>query len=881
MADLSPGAITRKARTKGGIVTIVTVLSLVAAMGLTWFGLSANDQVSANYDASAWLWSLTKGELARVNGLTGKVDTRSQALTAAQGHFVQVNQSDRYLIVRDESTGRISAIDPATLQITAQQESQQGLGVTIALQGPYAFIIDPVQGVVSQLDPATLQPIGEELHYPPGITGGVFDGEGRLWIAVPSQGTVSAITPAKSLGTAGAGGAGGGSPSLVRTEAVASPSHDLALSVLDNGVAVLDQTTGTLTTVRGTEDLRTVTVDQASGGIVPGASTGPDIPVTVGEGRHVYVITGDQVREFTVPGTGDRLRAAVPWAGRFYVADDLAGAVYVLDGNGNPVETITFKQPGGPLELEVRENHLFINAPGSSTARVVDEHNQIKVVEKFARDVLGAEPPPAPVTPPPPKPTIGKPGSPRNVTAAAGDKQVRLSWGKAPENGSKITKYVISWPGLATPVTVGANQRTYVATGLVNGQTYTFSVHAVNGKGAGPDRRSNAVMPTGEVPDAPTAVTAEARNDGTVDVSWPAANGQGRKITRYEVTAVSGGSSVAIGTTTGAVKLTIADGELDYGTQYAFTVVAVNDKGAGSQPSPASDTVVPFNKPGKVGSLSASTVGTAKGTIRVTWGAPAENGRPIEGYKVTAGGKTQTVTGTSVNLNGFGDGEVVTVEVAAVNEAGTGAKDTTSAKTIAAPAVSNPSTSDITYNSLVVHFAYDDGGGSATCTLTVNGADRGIGCNTGSGGYTVSGLSPGNAYTWTVTITNDAGNASTAAQRPSTPDLGAWARCSGCGDGVWAYKPNGSGVLAQDNGCCAMNKYYSHNTQVTPICWYQGGVTANSQNRSATLNSAGNNGNKKSDKWIKVSSTNYLPFAFVNLESSGNTSNNYDLLPQC
>jgi hypothetical protein len=57
-----------------------------------------------------------------------------------------------------------------------------------------AFVIDSVQGVVRQIDPRTLSPIGDALRYPPGITGGVFDGAGRLWIAEPSEGTVSGIS---------------------------------------------------------------------------------------------------------------------------------------------------------------------------------------------------------------------------------------------------------------------------------------------------------------------------------------------------------------------------------------------------------------------------------------------------------------------------------------------------------------------------------------------------------------------------------------------------------------------------------------------------------------------------------------------------------------
>ncbi|WP_230686932.1 fibronectin type III domain-containing protein [Catellatospora vulcania] len=866
MADLSPSAITRKARTKGGVVTIVTVLAMLAAISLTWFGISANDQVSASFDSSSWLWSLSRGEIARVNGLTGKVDTRSQALVASQGHYVQVSQSDRYLIVRDQHTGRISALDPATLQITASQESQAGLGVQVALHNQAAFIIDPVQGVVRQLDPATLQPIGEPLRYPPGITGGHFDGTGRLWVAVPSQGTVSAITPAPL--SPPSGGTGGSGPSLVRTEPVAEAFHDLALSALDDGVAVLDQTNGSLTLLRG-DDLKKVEIAGAAGGELPERTAGQDLAVTVVDGRKVYVISGEKVHEFTVPGAGGTVRPAVAWAGWFYVADDAAGKVYALDREGKLVNTIEAGKPGGRLDLEVRENQLFINAPGSSTARVVNDKHQVKVVDKFNDDVVGGTPPPV-IPPAPPKPQPGKPGAPRNVTAASGDTKVRLSWGKAPENLSKITKYVVEGDGRTW--TVGARNRTLVIDKLTNGKTYTFTVYAVNGKGSGPSRKSNPVMPTGEVPDPPTNLKAVEKPDGTVEVSWTAANGQGRKITRYEVTAINAGSGALIGTTSGATKLVIKDGELDYGTQYAFTAVAVNDKGAGSEVSQPSGSVVPFTKPAQVGNLSAATVGTAKGSIRVAWQTPADNGRPISGYKVTAGGKTQTVTGTNVTLDGFADGEIVSVDVAAVNEAGTGPKDTTSAKTITDAKVSNVSAGGATYKGFTVNFAYDDGGGTATCTVSINGADRTVGCNTGAGGYDVNEVATDSAFTITVSVKNATGTTATSGPvTVRTRRLNGTIRCVGCSSGIGIY----SNSRQQSNE--AVGDAQNGDT-FKAFCWKQG--TAGNQSGDAELFAAGENSNKRSDKWIQITyrgNQRYVPFIWLNLDDG----DDYNDVPQC
>ena len=54
---------------------------------------------------------------------------------------------------------------------------------------------------------------------------------------------------------------------------------------------------------------------------------------------------------------------AVAWEGFYYVADEQTGTVHVFDGAGLPAEKIDIKAKGGPLELEVRESYLFINAP--------------------------------------------------------------------------------------------------------------------------------------------------------------------------------------------------------------------------------------------------------------------------------------------------------------------------------------------------------------------------------------------------------------------------------------------------------------------------------------------------------------------------------------
>lgn len=879
-ADVVIGQRKRRWRSRGGLVTVGTVLSLVAGLGLTVLGLGAADQAVASYDAASWVWSRTKGETARINGVTARVDTRVN-VPGARGHQVQVSQNDRFVILRDLQTGVVSSMDLSSLQVFVGPSTTAGIGVSVALHEDAAFVIDAVQGEVRQLDPRSLNPIGEALRYPPGITGGVFDGEGRLWIAVPSEGTVSAITPAALPDGSAAGGTGGGQttagPVHLRTERVAAPSHDLVVSTLETGVAVLDRTTNNLTTFRG--DQRTDTVLPLAGpGTLPEHTDGAVVPVTVPDARHVYAVPdAGSVADFAVPGDGAGLQPAVAWEGFFYVPDESTATVHVFDSAGREQKPIAFKNAGGPLELEVRENYLFINAPGSSTARVVDNAHQVRVVDKYADDVLGGDPPPTPPDPPPPpqkprKPPVSKPGAPRNVRAAAGNAEVRVSWQAAPANGAEITRYVVE--GADKTFQVGANQRSLNVTGLTNGETYRFAVHAVNKKGDGPARSSNAVRPTSEVPDAPTAATAEAKPDGTVVVGWPAANGQGLEIERYAVTAVSDGTSAPLGEVKGETSLTIKDGELEYGKQYAFTVVAINERGAGSKASPISNSVVPFSKPGRPENIDAATVSDKAGTIQVTWTAPAENGRPITKYVVRAGGRSTEVTdGTGVTLNGFAAGETVPVEVRAVNEAGESEAATATAKTLPKPVVTITGSS-ATFNTVTVTVSVNAGGAQATCSVTAsNGGDSPPGsCSS----LKVSGLEPSTSYTFTVTAKTAAGTSDAVTRKQATDALYGTATCKNGEDGATAT------YCDEDREGRNGNEIFASTSQQSKqVGWAKPGtrLEAYCKEKGTSIDSYIYNDHKVSSWWVRVNyeGKNYIPFAWLNLDGGDDIND----LPTC
>lgn len=846
-----------RSRKSGGLVTLGTVVGLVVVLGLTLFGTGAANNAVASFDVSSWLWSSDKGEVARVNGVTGKVDTRTK-ITDAQGHTMQVTQSDRFVILRDLNTGKVSVLDLSSLTLGASTQSTPGLGVTVAVHDDVAFIIDAVQGLVRQLDPVTLLPIGETLSFPPGISGGTFDDSGRLWLLVPSEGTVVAVKPSAkkpsaNAGSGGQGGAAAADPGIVKTIGVADPSHDLTLSILDTGVAVLDKTATTLTTLRG-DAVKKVSLRLGGEGAMPQRTVGGDVPVTVVDDRHVYVVNGDKVTDFTVPGQSPKLQPCVAWSGRFYCADDSTGTVYVLDTQGKPLDPIKIQAGGKPLEIEVRENRMFINAPGGSTARVVDEKHHVRTVDKYANDVVGGDAPPAPPPPTPTKPPVGPPGAPARVTATAGNAQARVAWTAAPPNGNAVIKYVVEGDGQAHEV--GASQRALDLTGLTNGQTYKFTVYAVNGKGNGPKRAANPVVPTSQVPDPPLSVAATANPDGTVTVTWPAANGQGHKISKYTVTTVS--TAEAKTYETAQASLTVPAGELPYGTQVAFKVASINDIGASSTQSPLSPSVVPFNKPGAPGSLTVKASLTKRGTIVATWRAPQDNGAPLTGYEATVNGQKQTLdTALSHEFGGFKDAEHVTVQLRAVNKGGLGAVANGATDTLAQPKITvDTANSSAALNSITVRFTATDGGGApATCRLDVAGAGSTQGACSGS--LSMSGLWPATAYSYTVTITNTAGMTANGTGSITTPTYSGTVICgdaSYCGrgapdGGIWVYKtPSQNGASAGD--------VYAPDSYVA-VCQVNTGTSINAKPW----------GGRDSSVWIKIKfkGENYIPYAWFNL----------------
>jgi hypothetical protein len=144
-----------------------------------------------------------------------------------------------------------------------------------------------------------------------------------------------------------------------------------------------------------------------------------------------------------------------------------------------------------------------------------------------------------------------------------------------------------------------------LVTGLTTGATYTFAVMAKNVNGNGPVSVATSAVTILVAPNAPTAVTAVAGvNSASVSWSAPAVDG-GSAITGYRVTSSPDGLTCL---TENALTLSCYVTGLTSGTDYTFTVVAINAIGS-SVASVVSNSINPI-APATTTTLPAVTTTT-------------------------------------------------------------------------------------------------------------------------------------------------------------------------------------------------------------------------------------------------------------------------------
>lgn len=371
------------------------------------------------------------------------------------------------------------------------------------------------------------------------------------------------------------------------------------------------------------------------------------------------------------------------------------------------------------------------------------------------------------------------PDAPTVGTAVAGNGEATIPFtAPAFNGGSPITSYTAtSNPGGITGTVNQSGSGTITVTGLTNGTPYTFTVTASNAAGTGAaSSASNSVTPASTTaPGAPGIASVTAGNGQvTVNFTAPVSDG-GDAITSYTATSDPGGFTGTVNQS-GSGSITVTG--LTNGTAYTFTVTATNSIGT-SAPSAASSGVTPRTIP-DAPAIGTATPGNGQATVSFT--APVSNGgAAITSYTATSnpGGITGTINQSgsgSITVTGLTNGTPYTFTVTATNEAGESAPSVASNSVTPAQVPDAPAIGTVTAGNgqATVPFTAPVSDGGATITsYTAISSPGNISATvnqSGSGSITVTGLTNGTAYTFTVFATNAIGNsAASSASNSVTP----------------------------------------------------------------------------------------------------------------
>jgi len=414
---------------------------------------------------------------------------------------------------------------------------------------------------------------------------------------------------------------------------------------------------------------------------------------------------------------------------------------------------------------------------------------------------------------------VGAPEAPTVGLATADNAQATVSWtAPASNGGSSILGYVVTpyISGVPQPsTTFNSTATTQTIAPLTNGTTYTFRVQAFNAIGIGPlSLESNAVTPA-TVPDVPVFVTATP-GDQSATVSWftPFFDG-GSPITAYVVTPYISGVPQAPTTFNSPATTEVVTG-LTNGTDYTFTVVALNAVGPSGSSSPSND-VVPASVP------DAPTIGTATagiGSATVSWTAPAfDGGSALIGYVVTPyiGGVAQSPvtffsTATTQVVTGLADGMTYRFSVQAFNAIGTGGSSAQSDSVTVTPIIPGaPTIGSATFGNTQANLTWtaptSDGGSPITgyevTPYIATVAQPSIVFNDTATVQTITGLTNGTAYRFTVAAINAVGfgpqsgfsNVVTPATVPDAPTIGTAIRGNTSATVSWTPGSNGGAPI--------------------------------------------------------------------------------------
>ena len=384
--------------------------------------------------------------------------------------------------------------------------------------------------------------------------------------------------------------------------------------------------------------------------------------------------------------------------------------------------------------------------------------------------------------------TVGYPSTPGTLSAVTGNATATLTWTASSANGSTIQGYniydtsgnIYDTSGNFVSDTSGniysTNSTTYTRTisGLQNGTQYTFTVFAKNLVGL--SSRGTSISVTPGLPDPPTDLIASSGN-ASVSFNWTAPS-TGVTPTGYRI---NDSSNNVLYDGSGNVATTATVFGLTNGTSYTFILVSINANGTSL--GSVSTSVTPFTVPSTPGNLTGTST---TNTATLNWLAPSTGGSAILGYKIydssgniyDSSGNISIdtgliyTTGPSVRtfiVPGLSQGVTYTFTLNAANSAGNSLGATISI-TPGAPGTPTSLTVIPGNASVQLNWLAPANGGTVTgYKISYSGINSTVSSSTLT--KTITGLTNGNQYTFSVYATNATGSSLTPAIISATPGL--------------------------------------------------------------------------------------------------------------
>lgn len=828
----------RVAYASAGLALVVAL----AALGMSGHGLPALGMQLRS--GQAWLANVANHSISFIDGYSGEVASQ----VSDPGGTPQVVDTPEGAVVVGKN-GHLITVSNDNFTTAGSVELLGGGSLTAAGGGSNAlYAINEAAGQIQQLDASSpqLPPIGPPVSVGAPIVTPVVAPDGSLYVGIPKTGSVGHVIKDQ----------------LALIKGIAPAGARLAVVLAGTQPVAADLTAGVMLPLGATSIIGRGVQLPASARPVQELAGSDSLNGLVGAvGGHGVVsanVTTDAVTSTPLPSWFNPTATAMQGANMVLIDGAVRDMLFV-DTLHRISHVLTMPGALPPDQVTVQDGLFFVNSSDGPHAMVINGSGQWKPVTKYTTQ---PPPPKHAVLPAPPttkvRPAHGPPkppGAPANPRAIGGNGTVTVSWGQAPDNGSLITSYRLSWTGNGSSgsETLPGYAGGKVVTGLSNGVSYVFSVKAKNALGWGPAAQTVPVTPSSQVPAVPVGVKATVSADnGSVSLTWTAPD-NGYQIQSYTITELGTGTQVAAnvtGTST-VIPGVVTASSASFGP-VTFEVAAINTANRTSSQSAPSNAVTPYLPPlAPTATVTGYTQNGNQATLSVSCPQVTCLRGSVSSYTVSPGNGAPQVTvqapadgsAVSVPLTGLTPDTPYTAQVTALDAKQTaGPSASASLDTWGPPIVTGVSVSAPTVGvgasaAVDVTATVNPGGEPlSSCSVTITVSSGGTG--SGACGATIAINVPmyHTSYSATVTATNNDGQASgsgtgtSSAKALEVDATTAFGTCGGtskssvyCGGA--AHLQSGAAFNAATEG--AVVAQYA---TVEATCWENGGPDSGETN---------------------------------------------------